>query len=182
MILSVSYQLKIFLISLFIGLILGFFYDLLKIFRKYIIHNNFIINIEDTIYWLFMSIIIFLISLYQNNGEIRIFFIIGIFTSMILYTFLISPIFLNISTKIINVLIKIILFIFRAISMPFLIIFNIILKPLKKLIYLLKNILKKLLKKYSFCVTIYNKGRNIKFYLKSLIIKGDKTKDEEFRK
>ena len=152
LILSISYQLKIFLISLLIGLMLGFFYDFLKIFRKYIVHNNIVVNIEDVIYWIFMSIVIFLILLYQNNGEIRIFFIIGIFTSMILYNFLISPIFLKISTKIINTILKIILFIFRAICMPFLIIFNIFYKTTK----IALNILKKLLQKNKFYATIYN--------------------------
>ena len=174
MILSISYQFKIFLISLCIGLMLGFFYDFLKIFRKYVVHNNIIINIEDTIYWLFMSIVIFLISLYQNDGEIRIFFIIGIFTSMILYNFLISNIFIKVSIKIINLILKLFLFILKAISMPFLIIFNIIFKPLKSFFKFLKNILKKLLQKYTFCVKIYNRINNIILFFKSLIIKGDK--------
>ncbi len=170
LILSISYQLKIFLISLFIGLMLGFFYDFLKIFRKYIIHNNIIINIEDTIYWLFMSIIIFLIILYQNNGEIRVFFIIGIFTSMLLYSLLISPIFLKLSNKVINIFLKLINFIFKAITAPFLIIFNILFKPIKLII----NILKKLLQKSKIYATIYNKFKNIK----SLILKGAKNKNE----
>nr|WP_317367020.1 spore cortex biosynthesis protein YabQ [uncultured Tyzzerella sp.] len=159
-----------FLISLFIGLMLGFFYDFLKIFRKYIVHNNIIINIEDTIYWIFTSIIVFLISLYQNNGEIRMFFIIGIFTSMLLYNLLISPIFLNMSTKIINIILKILLFVFKAISMPFLIVFNILYAPLKFIF----NIVKKLLQKSKFCVKIYNKI----IALKILILKGDKIQDE----
>ena len=182
MILSISYQFKVFLISLFIGLILGLFYDFIKIFRKFILHNNIIINIEDTIYWLFMSIIIFLISLYQNNGEIRIFFILGIFIGMILYITLISSLFIKLSTKIINIFIRLILFIFKAISMPFLILFNIIIKPLKFFYNILKNITKKLLQKYMFCAKIYNKLRSIKFYLKNLTIKGDKLYNEKSKK
>ena len=182
MILSISYQFKVFLISLFIGFILGLFYDFIKIFRKFILHNNIIINIEDTIYWLFMSIIIFLISLYQNNGEIRIFFIWGIFIGMVLYTTLISSFFIKFSTKIINIFIKLILLIFKCISMPFLIIFNIIIKPLKYFYCIFKNILKILLQKYMFCVTIYNKLKSIKFYLKNLTIKGDKVYNDKSKK
>ncbi len=170
MILSISYQLKIFLISLFIGLILGFFYDFLKLFRKYIVHNNILVNIEDIIYWIFMSIIIFLVSLYQNNGEIRVFFIIGIFISMLLYNLLISPFLLSLSTKIINLILKIFSLIFKAISMPFIIIFNILYKPLNFIF----NILKKLLQKCNFCVTIYNKIIKLKIWS----LKGDKTQDE----
>ena len=153
---------------------LGFFYDFFKIFRKYIVHNNIIINIEDTIYWLFTSIIVFLISLYQNNGEIRIFFILGIFISMLLYNLIISPFFLNLSTKIINTIFKLYLLIFKAICMPFLIIFNIISMPIKFIFNLLKNILQK----SKFCVTIYNKILKIK----SLILKGVKIQNEKFRK
>lgn len=170
MILSISYQLKIFLISLCIGLILGFLYDFLKIFRKYVLHNNFFINIEDIIYWLFMSIIIFLITLFQNNGQIRAFFILGIFISMLLYNLLISPIFLKLSTKIINFILKIFLFIFKVIYIPILTVFNTFFKPVKFIF----NLLKKLLQNCKFYVTIYNKINSIKLCLKYL--KGGKTK------
>lgn len=181
MILSISYQFKIFLISLVIGFILGIFYDFIKIFRKYILHNIIFINIEDTIYWLFMSIIIFLISLYQNNGEIRIFFILGIFLGMAIYSTLISPLFIKIFTRIVNFFIKLFLFIFKAISMPILIVFNIVLKPLKFFYYILKNIPKKLLKKFGFCATIYSKIKSIKFCLKNLKTKGDNIHNDKFK-
>ena len=176
MILSVSYQFKIFLTSLLIGLILGIFYDFIKIFRKYVLHNNIIINIEDTIYWIFMSIVIFLVVLYQNDGEIRNFFIIGIFTSVILYHFLISKIFIKIFIKIINLFLLIFSFIIKAISFPFLIVYNIIFKPILKI---LKNIFKAMFNKFAFFKILYKKINNVVLHLKG--IKGDK-KNEKYKK
>lgn len=177
MILSISYQFKIFLMSLFIGLILGIFYDFIKIFRKYIVHNNIIINIEDAIYWLFMSIIIFLISLYQNDGYIRAFFILGIFIGMIFYTLLISKFFINLTINIISIFIKIIRFILKILYAPFLLILKIILIPLKYLF----NVFKKFLLKYKFCVKIYNRIFNTKVYFKNFI-RGDKLTNEKSKK
>ena len=175
MILSISYQFKIFLTSLFIGLILGIFYDFIRIFRKYFLHNNIIINVEDTIYWIFMSIVIFLISLYQNDGEIRAFFIIGIFTSMILYSLLISKIFIKLFIKVIDFFIKIFLFVLKAISLPFLIIYNITLKPIIKIF---KDMLKVLLSKFTFYVKIKNKIKNLILSFKRMSLKGDKHNEE----
>lgn len=178
MILSITYQFKIFLISLCVGLILGFFYDLIKIFRRFVLHNNILINIEDAIYWVFMSVMVFFICLYQNDGEVRLFFIIGIFLSLILYNLLISPVFINIFTKIINLLIKAFLLIFKAIYSPILFVFRLILKPFKFLAKIFINFLKKVLKNYSFCVTIYNKIKNVK----TIIVKGAKKFNERFTK
>lgn len=178
MILSITYQFKIFLISLCVGLILGFFYDLIKIFRRFVLHNNILINIEDAIYWVFMSVMVFFICLYQNNGEVRLFFIIGIFLSLILYNLLISSVFINIFTKIIKLLITVFLLFFKLIYTPILFTFKLILKPFEYLLKIFINFLKKLLKKSPFCVTIYSKIKNVKIS----IAKGVKKTNARFRK
>lgn len=65
-----------------------------------------------------MSIIVFLISLYKNDGDIRLFFIAGLFIGMILYFCAISKMFLKCSTYIIQQVKKLILVILYLVSLP----------------------------------------------------------------
>lgn len=180
MILSFEFQLKIFFLALFLGVCIGFFYDLIRLFRNFVLHIKFLIHIEDIIYWIFMSLIIFLVSLYENNGEIRMFFVVGIFLGMGIYFYIFSEIFLKTTTKILNIIKKIMLFILKCVVQPFKIIINLfysIFKPIFKFFkkmfakYLLN--IKKVLQKNKKCVTIYNKAKYIKnktntFFNKSL--------------
>lgn len=161
MILSISFELKMLSIALLNGLILGILYDFLKVFRIYFVHNKILINIEDCIFWIFMAISIFLLLLYQNDGQIRLFYLIGIFFSFTIYTLLFSKLFINICIKIItflNKLLKIIIF-----SL------NLVLKPILFILKFIKNILQN----NKFCVKIYSK---LKFYF---IKKGGNSSDEK---
>ena len=171
MILSFEFQLKIFFLALIIGFFIGFFYDLIRLFRSFILHIKILIHIEDIIYWIFMSLIIFLILLYENNGEIRMFFIIGIFLGMGFYFYIISKIFLKVSNKILAIIKKCILFIFECILTPF----KLILKLLYPIFFPIFNILKKMfikniikikkvLQKNKKCVKIYDKIKCVNFF------------------
>lgn len=183
MILSFSFQLKTFILSILIGFAMGFFYDWIRIFRRVLFHKNILIQIEDIIYWNFMAGVIFLICLYQNNGEIRAFFIIGIVLGMCTYFFTISKIFISVSTKIINLIKIIIKFIFECILMPFKIVLKVILSilsPITKLfkkyfIKIFKNI-RKVLQNNKKCVKIYNKLN----YINNKILNISKYKNKKF--
>lgn len=165
MILSFSFQIEIVLLAITIGFAMGFFYDIIRIFRNIVFHGNILIHIEDIIYWIFMSIAIFLIILYVNNGEIRAFFVIGIILGMLFYFFTISKLFIKVSNKILFIIKRIIKFIIECILTPFKIVLNIlrtILRPIFKVFY--KNFkktglnIKKVLQNNKKCVNIYSKG------------------------
>ncbi|MFI3230804.1 MAG: spore cortex biosynthesis protein YabQ [bacterium] len=102
MILSVSFQLEVFFTTIITGITIGFFYDVLKIFRLLILHNRFFIDLEDIVFWAVMSVLVFFISLYQADGEIRMYFLIGLFLGLTFYFGLISRVFMNHTQYIIN--------------------------------------------------------------------------------
>lgn len=118
MILSINNQLFLFLLSVFFGFVIGFFYDFLVIFRKIIKHFKFMVQIEDLIYWTISALLLFFIMLKENHGEIRGFLILGSFIGMILYFFAVSKIFLKISDKILSLIKKILIVTFKILFTP----------------------------------------------------------------
>jgi spore cortex biosynthesis protein YabQ len=88
MILSIGFQLRLFLLMIITGFVIGFVYDILRIIRRIIKHGKFIANIQDIIYWVIVTIFVFYIIFTYNNGEIRFYSILGVFFR---YDFLFSP-------------------------------------------------------------------------------------------
>lgn len=118
MILSITRQAMIFLMTITLGCCFCFLYDVIRIIRRIIPHKNILIQVEDGIYWSFISLMMFYFMLYTSYGEIRVFSVIGVFIGMILYAFIISPIFMKISTYIINFMKKVFLVILNILLMP----------------------------------------------------------------
>lgn len=121
-------ELRFFGICLICGIILMFMYDIIRIFRRIISHNNLFISIEDIIFWIISAFIIFIVMYFQNNGIIRSFSIIAMILGMILYNKTISNYFVKYISFIINKIIHIIL-------MPFIFLKRLI----KKVKYKLKD-------------------------------------------
>lgn len=93
-----------FLDSFLAGVWMLVIYDGLRIVRRMIPHGVIAIAVEDFFYWLFSGICIFRMMLIENDGNIRSFSIIAIFTGMLFYNLTISEILLK---YIVNVLKKI---------------------------------------------------------------------------
>ncbi|MBR1738348.1 MAG: spore cortex biosynthesis protein YabQ [Firmicutes bacterium] len=156
MILSFSEQAKLFLSTVCIGCIIGFVYDIIRVFRGIIKHPEILKQAEDLLYWTISAISVFILLLSENNGEVRFFMIIGSFIGIILYYLTLSSLFIKVSMKVYEFIKKIISVFIEIVMTPF----RLLLIPLryifKKLINILK-ILKKLLKKYLKCVRINNR-------------------------
>ena len=84
---------------LLLGLFLGIIYDIFKILRI-IIHNNFIIFVFDTLYFIIYTFCIFILNLLINMGYTRYFFVIISFLSTVVYKFTISRVIFRILRKI----------------------------------------------------------------------------------
>lgn len=154
MILSMSDQASLFLTTIIIGICIAFVYDWIRVLRNIIRHPNFIMQLEDGLYWISVSLFIFFIMLNKNYGEIRAFSICGVFLGMIIYFFTISYYFMKFSLSIVNFLKKIIILIIKIILTPI----KLILKLLNYPYCLLKGIFgkfylsnKKTLRKYKKC-------------------------------
>ena len=67
------------------GIAITVVYDLLRVFRNLIKHPYIAVAIEDIIFWIFVSVILFLLLYYLNNGTVRWFAVFGLFLGMLFY-------------------------------------------------------------------------------------------------
>ncbi len=157
MILSISNQAILFLTTILVGMVIGFIYDWFRIARKVIPHFNFLIQVEDIVYWIFVSLVMFYFMLHKNYGEIRAFSVGGAILGMILYFFTFSHLFMKVSLTIIYWIKKVISFIIYILLFPFKLLFKILSYPFNFFKGIFLNVLfcfKKILKYFRRCAKI----------------------------
>lgn len=152
-ILSMSNQALVFLTTVIIGVFIGFVYDLFRVLRKVIHHSNLMTYLEDLVYWIFVSLIMFYVMLNKNYGEIRVFSILGAFLGMILYFLTLGRLFMAASLTIIDFIKKVFAVLFEIIMTPFKLIY-------KLLEYPLKFCKKKIMKYYANIKMLLHKSKN----------------------
>ena len=143
MILSMESQVILFLTTIAAGFAIGFIYDIFRVIRLIFKHPDFLLHIEDILYWLFVAFLMFYIMLFQNYGEIRFFSIIGAFIGMALYFLTISKLFMGVSKAIVEFVKKIVLGLIYVILFPFKILFKIIMVPYQAIKKIIKKVLQK---------------------------------------
>jgi hypothetical protein len=123
------------------------------------------IGMQDIIYWLICSILIFRMMYQQNDGIIRGFSILAILLGMIFYHYTISDRLVNLISNSINAILEFICKVLRFICSPFIFLFKKILKilswvfgKLKKLFNYFIKILKKIFKSSKITVSEEEKG------------------------
>lgn len=77
------------------GVLILILYDILRIFRRVIIHSAGAIGFEDFVYWMLVTFLIFTMMFRENNGAVRWFSVLGIFLGMVLYNVTISLFFVK---------------------------------------------------------------------------------------
>lgn len=71
--------------SVVLGIYLTFLYDNIRIFRRVIPHNTFVISLEDIIYWVYLAAEVFLLMYRESNGLMRWFSVLGAMAGIFLY-------------------------------------------------------------------------------------------------
>ena len=71
--------------SFLMGILITVLYDVLRIVRRIIPHNIVAVSLEDFLYWIFCSILVFLMLIRENNGILRWFAVAGAALGMLLY-------------------------------------------------------------------------------------------------
>ena len=104
--------------SFLLGVIITFFYDLFRIFRRIIPHGWFLLSLEDLVFWVLATAGIFYMLYYENNGMFRWFSVIGAGTGMFLYKKTLSTVLVNFVSGTINKLIALIGKILWKLSAP----------------------------------------------------------------
>ena len=97
---------ELFFYTVVLGCIIAFIFDITRILRRVFYHKNLLVQIEDAIFWIISFLIVLYFILNFSEGEIRFFYIIGIFIGTVLYFNTISSYILHFLTKILIVIIK----------------------------------------------------------------------------
>lgn len=120
---AIMVELRFFGASIFWGMLLLFIYDFLRILRRVVNHNGFFIVIEDVLYWITCSVLIFRMMYQQNNGIIRGFSILAMVLGMLLYHAGISDLVVTVISEILNKILyyigKLIILLFSPIQFIF---------------------------------------------------------------
>jgi len=126
-------QARFFLWTMILGAASGAVFDVFRIFRRIIKHPDFLTQIEDLLYWLFISVLIFYFILYHNSGEVRIYAIIGVFAGMCLYFATLSRLVMKVSVFLIDLVKKIILTTVNILLLPIKLIIRLLSYPARRL-------------------------------------------------
>lgn len=135
LIVSISEQAQIFLAAVEAGIIIGIFYDLFRIIRKILPHPNWVIQLEDFIFWIIVSGFMFFVLFSKNYGEIRGFALIGAFLGNMIYFFTLSIWLMKFSDWIIDWIKRIIRVVIRILLIPIKLIIKILYYPYKWISY-----------------------------------------------
>lgn len=167
MITYVSEQIYVFLATLYGGILIGFIYDLYRIFRRIFKPNKIATIIEDFVFWIVISIAAVAVLLFSNEGQIRFYMFLGFMIGAFLYNRVLSKFVINIMIFLLRIIKKMLLKIVTLLLYPFRILKKLFLRPLgfvKKKIYpivfrlkricLLPKIVYKEMKKYIKIISI----------------------------
>ena len=110
---AITVEVQFFLTSVLWGAAILFAYDGLRILRRIIVHNYFFIALEDLMFWVVSSVMIFAMMYRENNGIIRGFSIMGMGIGMVIYLYGFSNLIITAITKLIYFLLRPIQIVFR---------------------------------------------------------------------
>lgn len=88
--LGIGKEAIIFLYAGLSGIVVLFSYQILRLFRRLIRHHIIVVNLEDVLYWLGVSVYLFRQMYMTTYGSIRWFFVLGVVCGIILANFVIS--------------------------------------------------------------------------------------------
>lgn len=136
-------QTSLFLIFTIDGVLIGIIFDIFRILRKTIKTSDFVTYIEDFLFWIITSIILFYSIFTYNNGELRFFMFLAVILGFVLYLCTISSYLIKINVKIINVIKRIFFKLFEIIYKPLIKTFKILKKIIfKPILFVIINIRK----------------------------------------
>ena len=99
MVSSVYWEWELLLITIKLGVKLALFYDIIRIFRFMISHRNFVISVEDFLFWIYATLVIFRLQLEQSDGVLRGFSVLGMLLGMFLYNKLLGERLVSLAEK-----------------------------------------------------------------------------------
>lgn len=120
---TVASQSNLLLYSMFAGVLTGMLFDLYRVLRGFENPNKILTFIEDTLFWILTSIIVFIFLLKTNYAYMREYVYITIALGILIYIFVLSKSFIKVEYKIIGIIIKFTRIIFNYVFYPINLIF-----------------------------------------------------------
>lgn len=87
-------EVQLFTVCLLLGAALALIYDLVRVLRMLFRHWDWLVDLEDLLYWIFTGWSVFQTLFYFNRGALRGYAFLGLFLGVLLYTLTISRLFL----------------------------------------------------------------------------------------
>ena len=82
-------------VCLLLGAFLALIYDGIRIFRLLLQHKDWLVDIEDLVYWIFTVWIVFCTFFRYNQGVLRGYAFVGMFLGVVLYLLTLSNLLLR---------------------------------------------------------------------------------------
>ena len=147
----ISGQAYLFLIFTLNGFIIGLLFDFFRILRKSFKTADWITYIEDILFWVLTGLLVLYSIFIFNNGEIRLFMLLGIFIGITLYMLILSSYIIKINVFIIGKIKNVVKLVCKFLLYPIKIIAKVIRKIFFKPISFLFINIRKLTEKNKNC-------------------------------
>lgn len=115
---TVGSQAYIFFTTLYGGIVIGFVYDIYRIFRYFFKPKKVATFIEDLVFWLIVSVIALFILFFSSWGELRGFIFLGFVSGAFIYSKFLSKIVITILVYIIRCLLKALKYVYSTLTYP----------------------------------------------------------------
>lgn len=103
----VTWEIGAFFRACTLGMLLALEYDCIRIFRRVIKHRHiWLMSVEDILYWISVSIIIFGFTYEYSDGILRGFLVLSILLGVVLYRYTFGIYFVKYTSAAINFLLK----------------------------------------------------------------------------
>lgn len=112
----ISYQLYCFFIFIIIGIISGLIFDIFRILRRTFKTKDFIIYIQDILFWILVGFLMLYGLCVYTNGELRLYLFLGVILGFLIYIVTVSKYILKVNIKIITFIKNIFKTIFNFLS------------------------------------------------------------------
>lgn len=94
-------EVELFLVCFGLGMLLAFIYDMVRVFRMLFRHRDWLVDVEDLMFWLFTAWLVFRTLFIYNRGALRGYAFLGMFLGVLLYALTLSRILLKVVTKLV---------------------------------------------------------------------------------
>ncbi len=125
-------QVYIFFATVYGGIIIGFIYDIYRIFRYFFKPKRVATFFEDLMFWISVSLVALYVLIFSNWGELRGYIFIGFLLGAFLYNKLLSKIVITILVHIVKAIANAIKYMFSIVIYPFKALMRLLYSPYQK--------------------------------------------------